>query len=240
MKPLMRWSIGPVKPIGFRVLSLSVKLAKKIFPEFDFVICYNQISSEEIFKLEKLEIELINSELYVDEFFFKPSNGYHVHWKLFPPRIRMNSFEIFLDNDVVLTKRPPEIDKFLKEDSTLLSQGLNANLHGQFGSASPNGVRINSGIFGLPPHFDLNERALKIAKNHNITKWKNKFDEQGLIAATLLEYPFYHIIPITTVPILEPNFSLSGFTTSTCCGYHFVQVNYKTHPTCKEFLRNLL
>lgn len=241
MRPIIRWSIGPVKPNGFKVLSLSVKATKKLFPECDLVICYNQISSEEIAQLEKLEVRLVNSELH-KSFLLKPSKGYNVYWKLYPPRIEINSSEIFLDNDIILTKRPPEINKFLENNSTLLYQGLNANKHGQFAKASPCGIRINSGIFGIPPHFDLNKRALKIIKKLNITSWENRFDEQGLIAATLLEYCPYHIIPLTTVPILEPNFSLDKLTTESCCGYHFVKVNYEqSHEAWREFmLGNLL
>lgn len=234
--------MGPAEPAGFDTLRLSVKTTKRIFPEFDLVICYNQLSAAEVQILEKLDVALINNEKHISDFIFPPTEGYHVHWKLYPPRLRIESPEIFIDNDVVLIKRPPEIDMFLEGGhSTLLYQGLNEGAHGQFANASPKGIRINSGIFGMPPDFDFNERARKISKLHKVTGWENKYDEQGLVAAVLLNHSFYHIIPTTTIPIIDPSSSLDGFTTPACCGYHFVQVNYQPkHQGWERFaLKNL-
>jgi len=231
MKPLMRWSIGPVRPEGFAVLRSSVKSARKLFPEFDFAICYNQITDAQIEQLKRLEVTLVNGNLHTGDFIFPPKLGYNVYWKLYPPRLRIAAPEIFLDNDLIFTKRPQEIDLFLAGNSTLLYQGLNADLHGCFTAAIPEGMRINSGLFGMPAGFDLKQRAADIAQEYKITSWNGGFDEQGLVAATLLRHPRYYIVPLTVIPIIEPTWSIEKFTTPLCCGYHFVKVNYQKHET---------
>ena len=43
MKPLIRWTMGNVSEAGWECLSESTRLLPKVYPEFDYVICYNSI-----------------------------------------------------------------------------------------------------------------------------------------------------------------------------------------------------
>src|SRR5690606_18078303 len=79
-----------------------------------------------------------------------------VAWKLYPPRIDKTRHEISIDNDIIFTERIPEIDLFLNSDCTLLLEG-DSRTYGRFERYVPAGYEINSGIFGMPPGFDLHK-----------------------------------------------------------------------------------
>lgn len=230
--------MGPSFKEGLKCLKLSVKLAKKIFPECDFAICYNQINSETLQQLKTLNVELFDSEKFTESFFIKPEYGQNVHWKLYPPRLKLNAHELFLDNDVILFKRPKEINDFFNSNIAVMLEGIVYENHGQFNEITPRGLKINSGIFGLPPNFDINKKASQLCRENGINKWEHRMDEQGMVATTIASSKQYEIISNVVVPIIEPDFEIDYLTTSQCCGYHFVQLNYKKHNAWKNFMNN--
>jgi len=135
-----------------------------------------------------------------------------------------------MDNDIVIYKKVHEIDAFLGSDSTLLYQGIHG-LHGIYVFEVPDGIRINSGIFGLPPGFDFAARIEEM-----VMPWKDKFDEQGMVASILLQYERYHVIPLTVVPIIEPYFPIEPhYRNAGCKGFHFVDANREDHPQFRKY-----
>jgi hypothetical protein len=236
-KPLARWIIGPTNERGFSCLLHSIRLFKQLYPELDLMVCHNQIGRDRLLLLEKLGVELFEQSSSEVLHGAIPLAGYNVHWKLYPPRLRLNAHEIIIDNDLVIYKRIPELDLFLTQDSTLLCQGLRG-LHGSFAPYVPKGLQINSGLFGMPPGFDFHEFS-KPFIDKKIT-WNNRFDEQGLVAATLLRYPSKIIISMITIPVLEPGFDIAAITTEFCCGYHFVSLNYgQSHAAWEHYRRRI-
>lgn len=227
MKYIIKWHVGNVSKSGFDCLNESVYSFRKFYPDAEFHICYNQIEPNKLSHFN--DIQLHNQLDFLSSFPIKPLDGYQVHWKLYPPRISKDVHEITIDNDIVIFDKVREIDLFLQsKDHTLLYQGLHG-LHGSFSKYIPNGIRINSGIFGMPPYFDfINEMNNLLT----VSDWKNKFDEQGLIALVLLKNKKYFIIPLTTIPILESDFDIDAITSDLCCGYHFVGVNYLKKHMC--------
>jgi hypothetical protein len=227
---LIRWTIGPVHDCGFDVLAASVQYMHKVYPEFDQVICHNQLSIHQLEKIGRLGVTLVDQSEHVEKNIYPPRGGYAVEWKLYPPRIRPQSHEIFMDNDIVLCKRMKIIDEWLNASSnTLLYQGLHG-FHGSYSGAIPKGVRINSGIFGLPPNFQFGE---KIAEH--IRPFSDYFDEQGLVAK-ILTRETHRIIPLTVVPIVENDWPLDAHDNNQdCCGYHFVGANKGEHPAFRKF-----
>jgi hypothetical protein len=127
-----------------------------------------------------------------------------VAWKLYPPRMLYHRHEILIDNDIVFTDKIEEIDKFFAGDCTLLLEGLSRN-YGRFENHVPPGFNINSGIYGMPPQFNLTKYIKMFAgemweENATGSHAASKtFDEQGLVAFALLNHPNYVIIPNTTV-----------------------------------------
>ena len=54
MKPLARWTIGKVSKTGHEILKESIISFKKIYPEFDYTVCYNEIELEDLETLENV------------------------------------------------------------------------------------------------------------------------------------------------------------------------------------------
>ncbi len=215
-KPLLRWTIGPVHPLGFKILKHSVHTFKKIYKnEFDYIICHNQLTNQ-----QKEIINTINipnyEQFHSQEMEFKPHD---VAWKLYPPRLAQDRHEVWIDNDVVIYDRIKELDKFLTEiNSTFATTGLKRNF-GRYDSNVPENLKLNSGFFGLPPNFDLSQKIKEIQKNDHKRFWSNRYDEQGLVAFIITEFPKYYMIPLETISI-----SLHKFVPASK-GSHFAGIN---------------
>jgi len=238
-KPLLRWSVGPAKPQGFYCLQESVHCIKSLYPELDLVICHNQLNATQIKQISRLGVPLFDQGKSLDSLPIKPKPGYNVHWKIYPPRLRPDAHEIQIDTDIVLFKKLKEIDLFLEDQAMLLYQGIHG-AYGNFKDFVPPGVRLNSGIFGMPPGFDF-LAAMNETIGSSLTKWDDSFDEQGLVMATLSTFPKRYVIPLISVPIIQPHFDIQALTTELCCGYHFCSLNYlDEHAGWETYKRNKL
>ena len=120
MKKIFRWTIGNSSNLGFEVLRKSVKFAKKNFEAlgFDLYICSNsnEVKVSEICQEFEIKHIVQNNE----NNFFKKFGG--SFWKLCPPRINIDSYEIICDNDVILKKIPEEIELFLKSNVPIICE----------------------------------------------------------------------------------------------------------------------
>lgn len=219
MKPLLRWIIGPVHDNGFSIIKDSVKSMLNIYKNrFDFIICHNQLNQSQLNFLKSLNVELFNQNDY------RNKNIYSNSWKLFPARLSMESHEIVMDNDIILFEPLEEIDEFLNSNSTLLYQGIERN-YGYYSKHITHNININSGIYGMPPKFDL-----EINVKQDLSNYKNYYDEQGLVASALLNWHSYCIIPQTTIPIIKPNYSIENYLNNNLYkGIHFCGINSEHH-----------
>lgn len=172
MKPVIRWTIGNVGKFGFKSLIESIKTIKLIYRnEFDLYVCYN-VDSSKINFLEELGVKLISQENS------NPFPNVKCFWKLCPPRINFASHEIFIDNDLVITKRMPKLEEFLSaEDKLIYTQGFCG--YGRFWNYNTMQPCLNSGLFGIPPRFDFATQIFDLVA----TPLTGYFDEQGLVAA---------------------------------------------------------
>jgi hypothetical protein len=185
VKPLIRWTIGPTTKEGCDALELSIKCWKKVYKNFDLIVCYNLWNE----RLKKLDVELISQEQFSNYNLIKPKGN---SWKLYPPRLRPNSHEIFIDNDLVLYKKVDIIDEFLESfDLFFITCGLMTH-HNPFSTAC-----INSGLFGIPPHFDLQKEIDEAIIRVNLKDWEF-FDEQGLVGSIITKNK-HKIIPIDEI-----------------------------------------
>ena len=102
-----------------------------------------------------------------------------VAWKLYPPRLRPDAHEVFIDHDVVFVDRLSKIDRFLsRDDAFIYSQSFSeSGLYGRFRSSVTHGFRLNSGFFGLPPQF--------LFSLDGLPAWGDRHDEQGFVASML-------------------------------------------------------
>lgn len=216
-KPIARWTIGQVKPDGFKCLVDSINNFKKLY-DVEIVICYNC----DINNLPDIvsQFRLIDQQKHIGDIEAKPKG---VSWKLYPPRLDINRHELFIDNDMVIINKIPQIDEFFKSDCTLLLEDT-SRTYGRFEKHVPPNKFINSGIFGIPPKFDMKN----FIDFYVGSEWENNashehaknitWDEQGLVALALLNYHKNLTIPNTCITNCEHHL-VNGK------GLHFVALN---------------
>jgi len=222
MKPIARWTIGNTSAAGYECLCRSIESFLKLY-DAEVVICHN-CSTEKIMKECVGNFRLLNQQEISEKSKIKPAG---VSWKLYPPRIDINRHEIVIDNDIIFVDQIPEIGAFLKSDCTLLLEG-DSRTYGRFERYVPEGYQINSGIFGMPPRFDLHKYVdfycrsdweINAFGQHKESK---TFDEQGLVALALLNYHKYAIIPSTSVTNCERELVMAK-------AMHFIGLNRRKH-----------
>jgi len=226
---IFRWTIGPTNENGLDCLMESIKSFQRFYPNNEYYLFFNQIDRKMLYKFEKLDLIIKDQNDYLNNYKITPREGYQVHWKLYPSRVDISKHEISVDNDLIIFKKINEIDLFIKNnDYNLIYQGLNG-AYGKFDKLIPKGLRINTGIFGFKPNFDIEQEI------NNIKYWRDYFDEQGFISYVLSKSKYY-IIPLTSIPILESDFNFESMQHPLCCGYHFVGLNrLKEHFCWNEY-----
>lgn len=217
MKPLVRWTIGDVRPAGYECLAWSIEKFTQLY-NVDVKICHNC----DVEKLSNFPSEWLFDQR--QEWIVKPEG---VAWKLYPPRLSTNRHELLIDNDIIIEEKIKEIDDFFDSDCTLLLEDVTRN-YGKFENHVPPNYQINSGIYGMPPNFNL----AKYIDFYVGTEWEinakgeyaesRTFDEQGLVAISLLNYKNFVIIPNTSVIICEREYKKGS-------GMHFIGLNRKKH-----------
>lgn len=203
MKKIFRWTIGDTSSQGIDILKESIKQTKKNLKNlnFEFYVCCN--SDED--KIKKICLEakvelivqdwerdfplpnIIPEEYDVNVKCGTPKGRQGSFWKICPPRIDIDSYEIVADNDVLIQKCPIEIKEFVNQKKVLVCED-NLMAFGKYTKFINPQKPYNSGLFGFYPGFDF--------KNNLIKKWKDtgrmhplmSRDEQGLIISTLLDY----------------------------------------------------
>lgn len=229
IKPLVRWTIGgDIHRAGFDILKKSVRSFISLYKnQFDYVVCYNNFKWED--ELKDLNVFLYK-QFHCEEMEYKPHG---VAWKLYPPRLRENSHEIFIDNDVLFHSKSESIDEFLKStDLTVISTGVKIN-YGKYINLVPDfSVPANSGVFGLPPKFPFRYLIKKYQNNDKNRQWEDYFDEQGLVACCLLNHYSNKIIPMSEISFcgLDLFFSTSA--------YHFAGANKGYLKAWNHFKKN--
>lgn len=218
MKPLVRWVVGSPEQAGIDCLLYSIELWQKIFGDhFDMAVCYNYLMWERYLTLLKsLKIKLINQYDYVNSHAIPPEGP---AWKLYPARLRKDSHEIIIDNDLILYKPLQKIYDFLASDKFLALEGISSN-YGNLNHLVPKSAPpINTGIVGLPPGADLHQKITKKLKLAKLDEW-SFYDEQGLLASILTRED-YILINREEVAICNPNYTpVRGD-----CGIHFTGIN---------------
>lgn len=246
-KPLFRWSIGDISTKeSFFVLQESIKCLKKIYQNnCEYVILYN-IKDKEKFKVIKeisikYQIKLFkqnwkdcpipdNIPNFSQKNFIDSSKQSGSLWKYCPNRMKKNTHEIFIDNDVIITKKIKVIDDFLNDNLVLLSKD-NTRFFGRYDFLHQEKVAYNSGIIGLPPFYDLHKRIYKVWNNYKLYNLSFA-DEQGLVTFVLSNEKHF-LIDTNEVGIFHYDYYFDGqnkinyskINFSKFKGFHFVGIN---------------
>ena len=224
MKPLARWTIGGTSSIGFETLALSVRMFRRLYPEFDCVICHNHLGAEEVRAVERLGQPVYaqrpEDAVYPLVPLESPSGKDHSMpgwgWKLVPPRLRMDRHELWIDNDIIIRERLPTIDEWLRSNLAVISTG-HKRAYGIFEPWIDPSVKYCAGLFGLPPGFDFGDSILRCCDRLGGGPL-GYYDEQGVTVTSVIgcgciPIPFDEVSIIKTLRRPYPK------------GMHFIGVN---------------
>lgn len=230
MKPLIRWTIGDASTsISFKVLELSIRLFKKHFKEFDCIICTNATELVKI-NIVKDIAKKLNVEIFEQTSQHIPENLSKISsfWKFCPLRLRSESHEIIIDNDILIFEKLEKINMFLASNKTLICED-NFRFFGKFDHLHKDGIALNSGLVGFPPFYNIEKEINFFLKEKESL---NYADEQGLVMAILNKEDN---IKISTKEISILHFDkfydgekwidYSNFDFFRSKGFHFVGIN---------------
>lgn len=243
-RPLFRWTCGNCLQQGLDILVESINRTTRAlgFDDWDWAVCYNGLNREELKfldgQIKGRPIQLISQSWAtcpIDDNCQTPRrkdgsfewNGTRcggTMWKTCPPRMRMESHEIVMDNDVVLLKKFPQIDEWLQSKDKALILEEPIRFYGRYDCLfRPDGPFLNSGLMGYPPNYDFGEEIYKnwiqFGKYMNLTQ----ADEQGLLTYTLSKLPNIRITQEQMVEVLHRDFQTK--LTGKEYGIHFTQSN---------------
>ncbi len=243
-KPLFRWTVGNCLQQGLDILAASINLTTKALgvANWDWAVCYNGINKEQLDFIRKAigtrPIQLVaqtwatcpvndncQSPRRKDgSFEWNGTKCGGTMWKVCPARLRMETHEIVMDNDIVLIKKFPQIDQFLAATDKALILEEPIRFYGRydclFGSDGP---FLNSGFMGCPPGFDFGMEIFKTWDKYGRYENLSQADEQALLTYSLNQTPNLRIKPEQMVEVLHRNFQTK--LTGKEEGIHFTQAN---------------
>jgi hypothetical protein len=231
----IRWTIGNVSEAGFEALRLSIGGAWRLFgPDARYAVCVNTISPGDA----RLRTGPVPPEVQWlragDEMppplvpFLDAGMSEGTGWKLVPVRLWPDACELALDNDVILWRLPPALERWRSEPDArhrviaadvTLAHGASAALCGP----EPR----NPGIRGLPPGFDY-EAAMDDVLRACPAGLRSELDEQGLQVAALRRDGEPLVVTVEEVSIcslFHPHRPERG-----SCGAHYVGLNAREIP----------
>lgn len=224
MKPLARWTFGEVTPPGEETLRHSVRRFRIIYPEFDLVVCHNNLTKDQRSRLDSLDVPLYEQSVSDLDYPLVPAGSPPGHkrsmpgwgWKLCPPRLRPEAHELWIDNDLIVRERLPTVDEWLKTDRTLISKGLRRE-YGDYEDVIPPQHVFCAGFFGLPPGFDF---ADSIRRHCQLLRGRplGYYNEQGVTSCAVLERDVM-VVPLSEIDVVKK------LERPLAKGLHFIGVN---------------
>lgn len=203
MNPLLRYTIGKVSKAGWDILYESIRMIRKIYPEFDVAVCYNNLSEQDKLRLRNFDVELHDQDSINPGFRFIEKDDGRVRnfaWKIIPGRLRPSTHELWVDNDIVIRNRFPCLDRWLESNTGIISRGFNKD-YGVFTDDMHLMAKeaCCAGFFGLPPHYDLDKTIHEVIGDYEM----EGFDEQGFIAKVVTDIEGYILIPRREIALLS-------------------------------------
>jgi hypothetical protein len=242
-KPLFRWTVGSCLPQGLAILAESINRTTRALgiDNWDWAVCHNGLNRDDLEFLTKAigdrPIQLIAQNWATcpvpdncqtprrrdGSFEWNGNRCGGTLWKVCPARMRMESHEIVMDNDVVMLQAFPQIQRFLQEDKALVLEEP-IRFYGRydclFGSDPP---YLNSGFLGFPPGYDYGSKLFETWVKHGRYENISQSDEQGLLTYTLSQHPNIRIGSDQMVEVLHRDFKTQ--LTGREQAIHFTQSN---------------
>jgi len=222
MNFIFKHIVSKSNKFGYDCLIESVGRIRNLYPNSKSFILYNNLENNIIdeleFKLRKQKVDFINQQTHADSIKIHPNDS---AWKFYPPRIDINSYEIIIDNDLLIYKKSKFIDEFLNSDKIIVTSA-HKRFYGQFDHLIQNGILVNSGLFGFPPKYDFKKEIDDFIQKENLKEWKTHFCEEGLITYLMLKHGKYIIVDMDDIRALNKDYNKKYYANS---GYHFTGLN---------------
>lgn len=244
LKPLFRWTCGNCLQQGLDILAESINQTTKAFGvhNWDWVVCYNGLNKDGLDFLQKAvgtkPIQFLSQNWATcpindncqtprradGSFEWNGTRCGGTLWKVCPPRLRMETHEIVMDNDIVLLKKFRQIDEFLASSDKALILEEPIRFYGRYDCLFASGeANMNSGFMGLPPGFDfgaeIQKNWSKFGQYSNLTQ----ADEQGLLTYSLSQIPNIRVRKEQMIELLHRDYRAK--ITGDEEGIHFTQAN---------------
>lgn len=243
-KPLWRWTVGNCLPQGMEILTESIQRTTKALgvDVWDWAVCYNGLEKEHVTSLMEaigdLPIRFVAQNWVtcpVKNNCQSPRrkdgsyewNGNYcggTMWKVCPARMRMETHEVIMDNDIVVLRKFSQLDEWLSQKSKTLILEEPIRFYGKYDPLfSQEGPFLNSGLMGLPPGYDFGLEILKNWTHHGSYENLSQADEQGLLTYTLNQMPNMRIRNNQVIEVLHRDMNTP--ITGQHDAYHFTQAN---------------
>lgn len=243
-KPLFRFTVGNCLQQGLDILIESVNRTTRALgiDNWDWAICYNGLNREEFEYLKNgvgdKPIQLISQSWVtcpIDDNCQSPRkldgsfewNGNRCGgtlWKVCPARMRMESHEIVMDNDIVILKKFKQIDEWLSCNDKALILEEPIKFYGRYDCLfDPNEAYLNSGFMGFPPGYDFGQEINANWQRYGKYTSLTQADEQGLLTYTLSQLPNIRIKKEQMIEVLNRDYKTT--ITGNAEAYHFTQSN---------------
>jgi hypothetical protein len=228
-RPLIRYTVGAVGPSGWEILSESVRLVKKVYPEFDIAVCHNNLPPGRAAMLDAMAVTTVRQDDLPQPANFVTTGDSRVrdfYWKLTPPRLRPDAHELWVDNDIVIRARLPGIDRWLAGDTGIIGTGFNHD-YGRFAPQLADGPAYCAGLFGLPPWFDFAAEIRRLCAGLPV----KGFDEQGLVALVVSGTKDHIVLPQGELSLLSERWT-PPFNMQFPPALHFARANRFARHKC--------
>lgn len=200
---------------GIECLVHSIEQWVRLFGDvFDRIVCFNGELPDELLGLN---VEFIDQSKHLDSLPCTPCDTF---WKFFPPRIRRESHELILDNDVVIYKSNL-IERFLRSEELMVSQS-HKHFYGRFHSVLEPGILVNTGFIGLPPGYDLQQKLSMVLKLYPFLYLTDHCDDQGAFICACRKQ--LKLVPMEELYVCNPRTDFAAYRLGTC-GTHFAGLN---------------
>lgn len=260
MKPLFRWTVGACLPQGLDILAESFKrtTAALGLQNFDWMVCYNGLSDADLSRIMRsignLPIDLVEqswedcpiidkvrSPKRADGSF--EGNGNLVGgslWKACPGRMRIDSHEIVMDNDILILKAFPQIKYFLNSTSYAIILEEPIRFYGRYEKfMSKSEPFLNSGFMGFPPGYDFSAELRRVWEETGSMTNISQADEQGLLMYTLNQLPSLRVKKTQMNELLAKREYRTATLTGEEEGIHLTQANRIPNHFWWEKYKNL-
>lgn len=230
----VRWTVGDVSDLGYEALAASILGARRVFgTDAAYTVVVNSVDvhearrrvgeAESAATFVAAEREHLPRQLlaHLDDGMTEGTA-----WKLAPPRLFPERFELALDNDCILWAIPTAVRDWLEAgEGCLIAEDVRAG-NGHFAALVDDAPR-NSGIRGFPPGFDLDGAIAALLRAHPV-QLTSELDEQGLSVALIARARRSWLVGLDDVPICSPFWPHRPELGR--CGAHFVGLNVRQLP----------